>query len=431
MEKVRIGNDIEVKYTVLRDGQPETFVGATDITVNVKNEAYGKIIPSTFSIVGNIVNIVLDAADCVLCGKHRVILSYKRGNDITIDSPAFELVQFTSLTGGTAIVGVELVTVNISGDIGIAIPDNNKIDLNGLNSDIQRLQFDTVNPVAGAQAGQVYWSDEEKTLVLNDGYHTHPIGKELGPLVKNNSGQTILNGQACYVIGSTGDNPTIGLASTANGDVAQKTIGLATMDIPNNGFGIVTTFGEVNDINTSSLTQGGLIYLGLNGTLTTTEPIAPTPKIIVGICVRQHAVVGKIFVATRPIPRLSKLSDVYTTTMADGEVLRWNTTTLRFEAFNVNTALDGKVNNTGNEGINGIKTFNSSPLMPTPTTSMQGANKGYVDSVDGTAVHKTGNETIEGVKTFQSSPIIPTPDADMEAATKKYVDDRGKTAYDH
>ena len=156
MEKVRIGNDIEVKYTVLRDGQPETFVGATDITVNVKNEAYGKIIPSTFSIVGNIVNIVLDAADCVLCGKHRVILSYKRGNDITIDSPAFELVQFTSLTGGTEIVGVELVTVNISGDIGIAIPDNNKIDLNGLNSDIQRLQFDTVNPVAGAQAGQVY-----------------------------------------------------------------------------------------------------------------------------------------------------------------------------------------------------------------------------------------------------------------------------------
>ena len=310
MEKVRINNDLLIKYTVLRDGQPESFVGATDITVTVTNEAYKKAIPNTFDIVGNIVNISIDAADFNLCGKYRVTLKYVRGNDIEIDALAFEGVQYTSLTGGTEIVGVEIVTVNISGDIGIAIPDNNKIDLNGLNSAIKRLQFDTINPVAGTQAGQVYWSDEEKTLVLNDGFHTHPIGKELGPLVKNNSGQTILNGQACYVIGSTGDNPTIGLASTANGDVAQKTIGLATMDIPNNGFGIVTTFGEVNYINTSALTQGGLIYLGLNGTLTTTEPIAPTPKIIVGICVRQHAVVGKIFVATSPIPTPIPKSDL-------------------------------------------------------------------------------------------------------------------------
>ena len=113
MEKVRIGNDIQVKYTVLRDGLPESFAGATNIAVEVRNEAYGKIIPSTFSIVDNVVNVVLDAKDCVLCGKHRVTLSYNRGNDITIDALAFELVQFTSLTGGTEIVGVEIVTVNI------------------------------------------------------------------------------------------------------------------------------------------------------------------------------------------------------------------------------------------------------------------------------------------------------------------------------
>ena len=42
MEKVRIGNDIQVKYTVLRGWQPESFVGATNIAVEVRNEAYGK-----------------------------------------------------------------------------------------------------------------------------------------------------------------------------------------------------------------------------------------------------------------------------------------------------------------------------------------------------------------------------------------------------
>jgi hypothetical protein len=40
------------------------------------------------------------------------------------------------------------------------------------------------------------------------------------------------------------------------------------------------------------------------------------------------------------------------------------------------------------------------------------------------AVQKTGNETINGVKTFVTSPVVPTPDEDMEAATKKYVDDK-------
>lgn len=35
----------------------------------------------------------------------------------------------------------------------------------------------------------------------------------------------------------------------------------------------------------------------------------------------------------------------------------------------------------------------------------------------------TGNQTVEGVKTFSSSPVVPTPTTDMQAATKKYVDD--------
>lgn len=37
--------------------------------------------------------------------------------------------------------------------------------------------------------------------------------------------------------------------------------------------------------------------------------------------------------------------------------------------------------------------------------------------------NKSGDETISDVKTFSSSPIIPTPTTNMQAATKKYVDD--------
>jgi len=39
------------------------------------------------------------------------------------------------------------------------------------------------------------------------------------------------------------------------------------------------------------------------------------------------------------------------------------------------------VHNTGNESVGGVKTFTSSPLVPTPTTGTQAANKSYVDGV--------------------------------------------------
>ena len=39
------------------------------------------------------------------------------------------------------------------------------------------------------------------------------------------------------------------------------------------------------------------------------------------------------------------------------------------------------------------------------------------------AVSLGGNETISGIKTFSSSPNVPTPTEDMQASTKKYVDD--------
>lgn len=139
---------------------------------------------------------------------------------------------------------------------------------------------------------------------------------------KNQSGTLIANGKAVYAIGPTGANATIGLATTSDGDIAQRTIGIATMDIPANGFGDITTFGEVNDINTSGLTEGALVYLGLNGNLTSAEPVAPTPKISLGLCIRSHSTQGRIAVYVQSIARLNKLTDVYAPNLLDGDVLR-------------------------------------------------------------------------------------------------------------
>lgn len=40
------------------------------------------------------------------------------------------------------------------------------------------------------------------------------------------------------------------------------------------------------------------------------------------------------------------------------------------------------------------------------------------------AMQKTGAETVAGVKTFSSSPVVPTPTTSGQAATKGYVDGR-------
>ena len=50
------------------------------------------------------------------------------------------------------------------------------------------------------------------------------------------------------------------------------------------------------------------------------------------------------------------------------------------------------------------------------------ADKSYVDNQDAIKVSKTGDETINGVKTFQSSPIVPTPTNGNDAVNKTYAD---------
>ena len=45
----------------------------------------------------------------------------------------------------------------------------------------------------------------------------------------------------------------------------------------------------------------------------------------------------------------------------------------------LDTAFSGKVATTGDESIAGVKTFTSSPVVPTPTTDFQAATKAYVD----------------------------------------------------
>lgn len=426
MEKVRINNDLLIKYTVLRDGLPESFVGATDITVTVTNEAYKKAISNTFDIVGNIVNISIDAADFNLCGKYRVTLKYVRGNDIEIDALAFEGVQYTSLTGGTEIVGVEIVTVNISGDIGIAIPDNNKIDLDGLNSNIDKLHFNPNTLVELSNIGDVRYSQESRTLEVKVSDTVYiQLGQEMQTRIKNDAGVQINNGQLVYIDSAAGANPLAKIASTTDANIAQRTFGMATENIANNGFGAITTEGLVRDVNTAAFTEGEMLWLGVNGAVTNIEPVAPTPKISIGMVLRSNVANGVIYVKIRAISRNQKLSDVYAPTLTGGDILRWNSTTLRFETFNVTTALAGKADLVGGKiptsqlpaYVDDVLEYAN--LAAFPATGETG--KIYVALDTNLTYRWSGTAYVEISKSLALG----------ETSSTAYRGDRGKIAYDH
>ena len=64
----------------------------------------------------------------------------------------------------------------------------------------------------------------------------------------------------------------------------------------------------------------------------------------------------------------------------------------------------------------------SSGLVATKVQDAVDEIKGSVDILDSTVVKLTGDQTIEDVKTFMSSPIVPTPTAVNQAVNKQYVD---------
>jgi len=173
------------------------------------------------------------------------------------------------------------------------------------------------------------------------------LGQEMQTRVKNDAGVQIDNGQLVYIDSAAGANPLAKIASTTDANIAQRTFGMATENIANNGFGAITTEGLVRDVNTAAFTEGDMLWLGVNGAVTNIEPVAPTPKISVGMVLRSNVANGVIYVKIRAISRNQKLSDVYAPTLTGGDILRWNSTTLRFETFNITTALAGKADLVG------------------------------------------------------------------------------------
>jgi hypothetical protein len=108
-------------------------------------------------------------------------------------------------------------------------------------------------------------------------------------------------------------------------------LGLAAQDFANNQYGYVTQFGRLESMDTSDYTAGDILWFDSEGTvagaITITEPAAPNTKIQIAAVVRVHQNEGVIFVRPTIYHTLSEQQDVLITSIADKDLLAWNSAT--------------------------------------------------------------------------------------------------------
>jgi len=261
------------------------------------------------------------------------------GADVPFTGDAYDLVDllsnsfFFKLTGGGGSQNLfQVLTVgNSAGNLDIV--DLDKLDFNTSTTDT-------------ASEGQLVWNNTDGTLDLGlkGGNVTLQVGQENVVRVVNKTVPLITlqeaNYQAVRISGATGQRLSVRLAQADNDANSTTTIGLVTETIAGNQEGFVTTFGLVREINTTGSLQGetwvdgDVLYLSptVAGQITNIKPSAPQHLVTIGYVEYAHINHGKIFVKVDNGYELNELHDVtYPTALANGEILQYNGSTLRWE----------------------------------------------------------------------------------------------------
>lgn len=283
---------------------------------------------------------------------------------------------YVEITDNTAVWGAITGTLSSQTDLQSAL--NLKVPYYGATSDVflgtyglvtNSVSFNTSPLTTPTSLGSMYWDSANRTVSLidGDGDTTLQIGQEQRILVHNNTGSTLTDGQVVYVTGSTGNLPSVALASATIESTSAATIGVVTESIAHGADGFITTSGIVNGLNTNAFNEGDLLWLGTTaGTFSTTKPISPNHLVLIGYVIKKAGGNGSILVKIQNTQELDECSDVLFSGLANNDLLVYETASALWKNKSLATVL------------------------------------GYTPANDINVVHKTGNESIAGWKTFTS-----------------------------
>ena len=176
--------------------------------------------------------------------------------------------------------------------------DEHDVDLSSLDY----IGFNTSPTGVPTTEGTLSWNPTDHTLNLQSELagSVLQVGQEFWVRALNKTGSTITDGAAVYINDAQGNRPTIALADASSVSTA-LTIGVATADIPHNDEGYVTVLGLVRGYNTSSFTDGDILYLSTTpGELTNSKPANPAYTVRVATALNSTTS-GSIFVNPDPV----------------------------------------------------------------------------------------------------------------------------------
>jgi hypothetical protein len=195
--------------------------------------------------------------------------------------------QLFTVVGGAPvpadIAALTILIENNAYDAGVA---NNKAESYQPNfQKLDYVDFNRIGPHVPA-ARRMQWNDDDGTIDVGlNADVVLQVGQEMQFYAKNTSGGAIDNGSPVMFTGTVGASGKLTFSkAVADGSITSLyMMGVATEDIPNNGFGYITSFGKVRGFNTSGApysetwVDGDIIYFSptVAGGWTNVTPVAP------------------------------------------------------------------------------------------------------------------------------------------------------------
>lgn len=239
------------------------------------------------------------------------------------------------------------------------------------------IQFDTNSTVTSA-VGKLWYDSGDGALAfgLKGGNADVQIGQENVVLVYNNSGSTLSVGQVVAVNGAQGQRPAVTLADADSEPLSAATLGVVIESISAGAEGFVATFGAVRGVNTNGFTEGDPIYLSQTaGGFTSTRPLAPAHTVFLGWVVKVNSSSGEIFLNISNGWELDELHNVRITSVANGDLLQYDSTGSYWENVAPSTVTVGSATSAADIAGGAANqllyqdTINSTSFVTAPTTA--------------------------------------------------------------
>ena len=242
-----------------------------------------------------------------------------------------------TLTYGSALTGYGLSFVNFNGTARASTMLYGPTSITFPNASVQTIAFPGFNNTAltGTPTAPTAALADNDTSIATTAFVQQELAsgtanaRNLEVYVRNQTGSTIPIGSIVYINGATGNRPTVTLAQANNDANSAQTIGFTKTAITNNGFGFVIIRGELENLDTSALTEGAQLYLSPTtaGTWTTTKPYAPSHLVYVGIVIRSHPTLGTILVSVQNGYEVAELHDSAISGLANNDLFAYESST--------------------------------------------------------------------------------------------------------